>query len=371
MGLLKNCSLLIVIIAILASIGPYIYFQIDQREFNRRTTASEAAKGNNFKDATVIVTGSSAGIGIPTARVLYENGAKVIMAVRNMNKGNKVRSEILSSVDKNSGLNEDNLSVMKCDLASLKSIQSFSANFFAKYEKLNILINNAGIMGNDEFGLTEDGIGMFKVYKLHTHKMIGCIYLIDVEQQFATNNIGHFYLTQLLTPLLIESANKKHGISRVINVASAAYFGAPFDIKSFFLSEDLINDPAAYSPMQRYGLTKAANIIFAKEFNERYLAKNVYSISLHPGSIKTELQRYNSYLRLLKYVPDIVAMKSVEQGAATQIRVAAMSDEEFIENGGQYYEDCNVASVWRTDILDKELGKLYWALSEKMIETRV
>ena len=127
MGFFENCSLIIVIIAVIASIGPYVYYQMDQREFNRRTTANEAAKGNNFKGATVIVTGSSAGIGIPTARVLYQNGATVIMAVRNTKKGERVRSEVLSSVNVagSKGLDPNNLSVMECDLASLASIQTF------------------------------------------------------------------------------------------------------------------------------------------------------------------------------------------------------------------------------------------------------
>ena len=154
-------------------------------------------------------------------------------------------------------------------------------------------------------------------------------------------------------------------------MASAAYMFAPRDLKRYFLGEDKMNDPSAYSPMQRYGLTKAANIIFAQEYNQRYASKGVYSVSLHPGSIKTELQRYNSFFSLWrKYMPDI-GTKTIEQGAATQIRVAAMSDEEFMENGGQYFEDCNVASVWRSDILAKELGELYWKLSERMIESRI
>merc|ERR1712107_871710 len=119
-----------------------------------------------------------------------------------------------------------------------------------------------------------------------------------------------------------------------------------------------LNDPDAYWPMQRYGLTKAANIIFAKELNARLAANGVYSVSLHPGSIKTQLQRHNSVLRFWKaYAPDI-GTKSIEQGAATQIRVAAMSDAEFIENGGKYFEDCNVASLWRPSIWDRELGEM-------------
>eukprot|EP01084_Bolivina_argentea_P245826 411493_1 len=118
MGFCYKCSIFIAIFACLLAIGPTIYNHLDQREFNRRSTAEEAAKGNNFNGKIVIVTGSSAGIGIPTTKVLVENGATVIMACRNIKKANNVRKQILSSI--NSNINDERLAVIKLDLADLQ-----------------------------------------------------------------------------------------------------------------------------------------------------------------------------------------------------------------------------------------------------------
>ena len=122
--------------------------------------------------------------------------------------------------------------------------------------------------------------------------------------------------------------------------------------------------------MKQYGISKACNIIYSAEYNRRYSSKGVYSVSLHPGGIKTGLQKYNTYLDLFKYVPDIYC-KTISQGAATTIRVAAINDTEFIKNGGKYFEDSNVASLWRSnqDLTDdKELGSLLYSVNEKFIK---
>ena len=242
---------------------------------------------------------------------------------------------------------------MELDLASLESVSRFVKQFTAAYDALNILINNAGVMGFDDFTVSADGI----------------------EMQFATNHIGHFALTTQLTSLLIQSASTNH-ISRVINVASTWQKYAPNDLKSWFLSPKKIQDPEHYNPFTQYGLTKAANIIYSTEYNKRFKDQNVYSISLHPGAIMTGITKKNYWINLLTKLSPSVNMpwlKTHSQGAATQLRLAAMDDEEFIQNGGKYYEDCNVATPPRTDIIDDgtrsdELGALLWDLSEKMIK---
>jgi len=357
MGLCYKCSVLVAIFVVLLGIGPTIYYHSDQREYNRRTTAEEAAIPNKLSGQIVIVTGSSSGIGIPTAKVLYAHGATVIMACRNRKKANMARESILQEITEQS-LSPSNLQVMELDLGSLESVAKFVKEFTASYDALNILINNAGVMGFDNFTLSTDGI----------------------ETQFAVNHIGHFSLTQQLTPLLVQSATNDR-ISRVINVASAAYIWSPMDLKSWYESSEKIQDPEMYSPFGRYGFTKATNIIYSREYNKRFKDQNVYSISLHPGTIKTGLSKYNSWTRTVEEVtPRIVlaairdnVLKTVSQGAATQVRVAVMPQEEFTENGGKYYEDCNVASMTRTDIIQDgansdELGRLLWDLSEKMIK---
>eukprot|EP01084_Bolivina_argentea_P295203 508166_1 len=333
------------------ALGPVIYKQMDFREFNRRTTAEEAAKGNQFRGKVAIVTGSSSGIGISTAKVLFENEATVIMACRNIKKANKVKREILleTNEDRIIKLPEANLDVMQLDLSSLKSVDSFVKSFNAKYKKLNILINNAGVMGFDAFGITTD---------------------TKIERQYGTNVLGHYLLTETLTPLLIESSTYGKGtcISRVLNVSSVGYAVAPRNISEWLINDNKLKDKSLYSPMRQYGLTKACNIIYSAEYNRRYSSKGVYSISLHPGAIKTGLQKHNLFLNLWnKYIPDI-GTKSLSQGAATSIRLAAMNDDEFIKYGGKYFEDCNVASLYRNDLLNEKLGKLLFALNEKLVK---
>ena len=297
---------------------------------------------------------SGSGLGTVTAKTLYANGAVVIMACRNVEKANVVRESILHETNETE-LNPQNLQVMQLDLSSLESVSKFVEEFTATYDTLNILINNAGVMAFDDFTLSTDGI----------------------EMQFATNHIGHFALTSQLTPLLIQSASTNH-ISRVINIASNSWMWSPLDLKSWFLSSDKIQDPELYSPHIRYGLTKAAIIIHSKEYTKRFKDQNVYSISVHPGTnIPTDITKNNYWVYLVRQMtPTIVnslLFRSLSQGAATQLRVAAMEDEEFRRNGGRYYKDCNVANVQRTDIIDDgassdELGRLLWDLSEKMIK---
>jgi len=356
MGLCYKCSMLVAFLAIFLAVGPLIYYQIDTREYNRRTTAEEAVLPNNLRGQIAIVTGSSSGIGIPTAQTLYAHGATVVMACRNLKKANKVRDEILSNTA-GRGLSPKQLQVMQLDLSSLQSVTDFVKEFKGTYDALNILINNAAIAANDEFTLSTDGI----------------------ELQFAVNHIGHFALSNQLSALLAESASKQR-VSRVINVASAGYMFAPLELKPWFVSKQKIQDPAEYIPFPRYGFTKAANIIFSKEFNKRFRGRNVYSVSVHPGTIKTGLQKYNYWLNLANqiaetYIPEALLgayLKSLSQGAATTIRVAAMPQEDLIENGGRYFEDCNVANMVRSDIIDDgdnsdELGTLLWDLSERMV----
>jgi len=342
-----KCTFYGAVIAVLLAMAPFIYQQLDQRAYNARSTAEEAAQPNTFKGKTVIVTGASDGIGVPTAKVLYENGAIVVMACRNLSKADGVRQSILAQLNGHQ-LDEKNLKVMRLDLSSLQSVNEFVEKFTADYATLNILINNAAVMAFDEYQLSSNG----------------------VELQFATNNLGHFYLTQRLTPLLVESAAKTASISRVINTASIGYLFAPLDIESWITSRAKLDDESFYSPFQQYALTKALNIVYAKEYNRRYHKDGVYAVSVHPGAIKSGLQRYNQWMRLLNdYVPDIkFAIKTRSQGAATQIRCAAMTDAEFMANGGQYFENCNAATIWRPDVNNDELGGLFWNLCTSIIE---
>jgi len=205
---------------------------------------------------TVIVTGSSSGIGFEAARVMAKKNAEVIIAVRNDAKGEKALKKIVSEIK------DAKVKVMKLDLADLGSVKRFAEEFKRSYKKLDILINNAGVM-MPPYSKTANGF----------------------ELQMGTNHLGHFALTQQLLDIL----NNTKG-SRIVNVSSMAH-------KSGNINFDDINwDNRKYKPMKSYGDSKIANLYFTSELSKKLREKGTDTIvtSAHPGWTATELQRHNS-----------------------------------------------------------------------------
>lgn len=199
----------------------------------------------------VIVTGANSGLGYETTLALAKKNATVVVAARNMSKGKKAQDDILAQVS-----NAD-LHLMQLDLGDLASVRTFANEFQAKFERLDILINNAGIMAIPR-SETTDGF----------------------ETQFGVNHLGHFALTGLLIEILMNTAN-----SRVVSVSSSAnYFGnMNFD--------DLMGEQD-YSRYGAYCQSKLANVVFANELQKRLTAMNadMISLSAHPGLSHTNLQ---------------------------------------------------------------------------------
>ena len=336
----------------------------------------------------IIVTGSNTGIGKPTVRVLASHGATVVMACRSQQRAAAAKSDIIRRLTDPEGdaINFKNLSsdqleqsidIIVLDLSSLESIAKFAEEFLSKYSSLNQLVLNAGML-TPQWMPTVDGI----------------------EMQFGVNHLGHQYLTSLLTPILIKSA-KSGTISRIISVSSNAGNSlAPSPLRPYFETEDLIqNKDAEYDMMRRYGLTKAANIMFAKEFERRFSADGVHAISLHPGLctfnqypwtqltwslvcrtglISTEIARnFPPYLKRSASIFVALFAKSLDQGAATTVRTVAMSDELFVQKGGAYFMNCQEfeSSMWirklNPDCQDPELQSMLWEMTEKMINDRI
>ena len=350
-------AFIIVILAIAAQL--YIQFK-DQREFNNMTTADIAASNVDLTDKVIIVTGSNTGIGKPTARVLLSHGAKVILACRNPKKANKAKIDIIDQLIEEGNFKNlsekelsSNIDTITLDLSSLKSVKQFADSFLNKYDKLNYLILNAGV-ALFEYQETDDGF----------------------EKTFAVNHLGHYYLAKLLTPIMTKTA-AKDDIGRVIAVSSLGHQFAPQPFDPWVTNLDLINNASLFSaPLQTYGVSKAMNVLFAKEYNDRYSSKNVYAASLHPGSIKTELARnfkgiwglvWNGLMPVMEQY-----FKSLDQGAATTVRTIAVSDKEFIENGGAYWDDCNPAEErLRDDLKEKRLREMLWKLSEDLVNQKM
>jgi NAD(P)-dependent dehydrogenase (short-subunit alcohol dehydrogenase family) len=236
------------------------------------------------KGKVVIVTGSSSGIGYEAARVLANKNAKIITAVRNLEKGEKAKAKILAQ-----NANAD-LLVMQIDLSDLSSVKRFADEFNEKFDKLDILINNAGVM-IPPYSKTKDGF----------------------ELQFGTNHLGHFALTLQLLDLIRKTPN-----ARVVNVSSGAhkYGNINFD--------DLNWENRKYKPMRSYGDSKIANLYFTSELSKLIGDEDnkILVTAAHLGWTATELQRHSG---LFEFLNGFFAM-SIEQGTLPTLRAATDPD---------------------------------------------
>ncbi|CAK9178011.1 unnamed protein product [Ilex paraguariensis] len=231
--------------------------------FGSASTAEQVTEGIDATNLTAIITGGASGIGLETARVLALRRAHVIIAARNMVAANEAKQLILKD---NQTARVD---VMKLDLCSMKSIKDFADNFIALNIHLNILINNAGVMFCP-FQLSEDGI----------------------EMQFATNHLGHFYLTNLLLDKMKDTARVTGIEGRIVNLTSVAHLHTYEEGIRF----DKINDQNCYSDKKAYGQSKLANLLHANELSRRLQeeGENITVNSVHPGLITTNLMRHSA-----------------------------------------------------------------------------
>lgn len=245
-----------------------------------------------------LVTGASSGIGFEAAKEFARKGARVILACRNLDKAQAALSKIRAEIP-----NAD-AETMQLDLTSLKSIRQFAAGFKAKYSRLDVLLNNAGIM-MVPYARTEDGF----------------------ERQFGTNHLGHFALTGLLMELLLKTPG-----SRVVNVSSNGHrFGTmPFDNLMY-------TGGKGYSRMGAYGRSKLANLLFTYELQRRLAAKGAgtLAVAAHPGLSATNLAApiIGGFMLKLGQPFMRLFMQSAAMGALPSIRAAV----DPAVSGGQYY----------------------------------
>ncbi|WP_238884011.1 oxidoreductase [Clostridium sp. YIM B02551] len=309
-------------------------------EYNFYTTAKEVIKGITLQSKVAIVTGGYSGIGLETAKILAEAGAKVIVPARSIEKA----KEAVKGIEK--------IELETLDLMDPNSIDAFAERFLASGEQLDILINSAGIMAPP---LMRDKRGY--------------------ESQFATNHLGHFHLTAKLWPAL-----KKSGEARVIAVSSRAQRlgGVKFEDPNFQNTE--------YDKWKAYAQSKSANVLFAVELDRLGKEYGVRAFAVHPGLIPTtDLGRFSedgkvapkqieSNNKKLNENKNADAFKNIEQGAATSVWCATNPKLEGL--GGVYCEDCNIAEAVPSDSLkgngvrpwaiDSELANRLWQLSENL-----
>ncbi|XP_028287303.1 retinol dehydrogenase 13-like [Parambassis ranga] len=276
---------------------------------------------------TILITGANTGIGKETALDLARRGARVILACRDMDRANTAAEDVRNQ----SG--NGNVIVKKLDLASLQSVRELAHDVLASEERLDVLINNAGVMSCPRWQ-TEDGF----------------------EMQFGVNHLGHFLLTNCLLDLL-----KKSSPSRIINVSSLAHEKGQI----YF---DDINQEKDYNPWKSYGQSKLANVLFTRELAKKLQGTGVTAYSLHPGVIRTELGRHLwptiPLWKRVVYLPFMFFIKSATDGAQTTIYCAV---EESLQNdSGLYYSDCAPKKA-ASQGLDDEAAKKLWDLSASMV----
>ncbi len=256
------------------------------------------SESSSMADRVVLVTGASAGMGLVTARALAGLGAKVLLGVRSLERGEAARTAIAQAVP------GAKTALVQMDLASLKSVRDAAARVRADHPKLDVLVNNAGGWWHDR-RVSPDGI----------------------ELQWATNVLGPHLLTQLLLPSLEAS-----GRGRVVNVASTAAGGLDFD--------DIDFAKRKYNGIKAYSATKQANRMLTWGLASRLKGKPVVANALSPGLVKTELNREaNGFFSFFFFLMRPIT-RTPEKGADTAIWLASSSEVEG--KSGDFYVDRKV-----------------------------
>lgn len=299
--------------------------------------AREKWTTNNVPDLTgkvIIVTGGNCGLGFEAVKIFASKGAYVVLTSRNHQRGEDAKSIILDSFP------NATIEVMLLDLMDLRSIKNFTENFKMKYDRLDVLQNNAGIMWCP-YNETKDGL----------------------ESQIGVNHFGHFALTGLLLETL-----KRTKDSRVVNVSSLGHRNGKMDFNNLFFQN------GGYEPTQAYYNSKLANLLFTYELQRKFESNNmgIISVAAHPGGSATNLSRHvekRLWFRILKPLMYVVA-QSAAKGTLPQVRASV--DPKV--KGGQYYGPRGLNEMRGYPILVESIeashnlddAKKLWEISEKL-----
>lgn len=279
----------------------------------------------NLTGQIAIVTGANSGIGFETAKALATKGAEVVLACRNLEKADLAAKEIRSMVRK------AKLEIIQLDLADLASVRKFAETFKDKYQTLDLLINNAGIM-IPPFTKTADGF----------------------EVQFGANHLGHFALTGLLMDVILATPN-----ARIVNVSSNAHRTGTIDF-------DNLNAEKGYHPANAYAQSKLANLLFTLQLNRHLveIGSDVIATAAHPGWTVTGLQK-----GFLHTVSEWIGQKP-EMGALPTLQAAPDPEagrNDYFGPGGFVEMRGYPKKVKPSDAAkDANQAKRLWVVSEEM-----
>lgn len=323
---------------------------------------------HSMDNKIVLITGGNAGLGLESTKRLAAAGATVVFTSRDELKGKKSVDEINDYLGRQKEVADDptfagKIVMTTLDLCDLENVKSFKDRLVTAlggegkrggddYAKIDVLMNNAGVMAIPDRRLTKDGY----------------------EQTFQTNHLGHFALTSALMPLLATDA-------RIVNVSSLAHLIASKN----GLELDNLNGEKNYGPWSSYGQSKLENILFTNELQRRiknsetYSNKNIMAFSLHPGAVNTDLARYiigeekfqamkengfSSWQEKLVMESLAKFIKTVQEGASTQIYLAA-SSEVGPSEAGSFFNDGKVMPLGGF-AKDRAKAEELWTVSERL-----
>ncbi|CAN5611728.1 SDR family NAD(P)-dependent oxidoreductase [soil metagenome] len=310
--------------------------------FTFSSTAEDVAQGIDLADKTFVITGGHVGLGLETVRVLAAQGAKIIIGARNKDTAATDVAKVLTK-------DARPVTTLTLDLSDATSVLQFAKEALEHFPKINVLINNAGIMALPELRRNNRGF----------------------EMQFATNHIGHFILAKELDVALQRAASKSGGASRVISLSSA---GHRFSGVNF---EDPNYQHRPYEKWASYGQSKTANSLFAVGLDAKKKSQGVRAFAVHPGRIiETALTRNltdEDREAAMKASPS--GRKNIPQGAATTVWSAISPSLEGA--GGVYCADCDISELVPDDsqsgsgvrrwAVDPMLATQLWKLTEELI----
>lgn len=263
-------------------------------------TAEAVTEGVDLSGKVAVITGVNSGLGYESMRVLCLRGAHVIGTARTLDKARQACESV-----------QGQASPVACELGEPESVLAATERIIEISGEVDILLCNAGIMAPAELGIVH-------------------AYSSPLELQFATNHMGHFLLTQRLLPALHEAES-----ARIVVTSSMGHVHTPKGGIDF----DNLDAAQGYKAMAAYGQSKLANILMCRELASRLAGSNVTANAVHPGVIRTQLDRSSAgLLKSLMRAGARLVERSIAQGAATQCYVAAHPALDGVS--GQYFADC-------------------------------
>lgn len=287
-----------------------------------------------LSNKVIIITGANTGLGFETALELATQGATIIMACRNRTKAMEAKNQILSKVP------TAKLDVLEIDLSRLESVREFAKTFIAKYNRLDVLVNNAGVM-TPPYSKTED----------------------NFELQFGANYLGHFLLTGLLLDTLVKTKG-----SRIVTLSSAVHRNGKINFND-------LQSEKGYDRMEAYAQSKLACLLFTFELQRRLVKAghlDTISVAAHPGIAMTDLSRNMPKFQyyLIKYTLAPFLAQSAKMGAQPTILAVlgnAKGGDYFGPTGYKEYKGKPGIAKPAEHAKDEAVARQLWEVSEKLV----